>query len=87
MSAVKADYRVARVRDANDEWDYGIYEVFYKENGEMDRFSILPVEPSGQTLEELKEDFTEMIKAFDKPLCEVYESDVEDETENIREVK
>ena len=55
-----------RVRNVNG--NYGIYEVYYDKNGKPNAWSQDPMEPYGESLEELKDDLKRMMTAFEKPL-------------------
>ena len=52
--------------DGNEE-EYGIYEVYYNEDGDVELITEVSVLPFGETLEELRADFDLQLKAFDLP--------------------
>jgi len=81
-------YRVMkRVFDCEE--FYGIYEVFYNKKGEIKSHSTEPVEPHGNTLEELKQDIEWMLEATKKEVLDYdhivfYEDDLyEDEDVDV----
>jgi len=56
---------------------YGIHEVYYKDDNsddtdenEIDLISSDPINPHGQTVEDLKSDIDLMLEAFDKPVLD-----------------
>jgi len=50
-----------------DEW-FAIHEVYYDENGKPTMCTKEPVEPFGESLDELKEDMQWFLAALDKPV-------------------
>lgn len=50
---------------------YGIYEVYYREDGSIRAWSEDAIEPYGETFEELVEDFKYMSGAFAKEVIEL----------------
>jgi len=59
---------------------YGIHEVFYKnddsdefDENEVDLISSDPINPHGETEEDIKEDLNMMLKSFDKPVLDFNE--------------
>lgn len=57
------NYRVVE----RDEY-FGIYEVYYDEDGEISTWTVAAVEPRGETVAELKEDLMHMQQALDAPV-------------------
>lgn len=57
------NYRVLENLDG-----FGIYEVYYDTDGSINNVSAAPMEPYGETVEELKRDMDAMNAAFDKPV-------------------
>lgn len=57
------NYRVIENLDG-----FGIYEVYYDDDGSICNISAEPMEPYGETVEELKRDVAAMNAAFDKPV-------------------
>lgn len=47
---------------------YGIYEVYYRDDGSIEMWSDAPMDPHGEDFEELRRDFDLMVRAFDKPI-------------------
>ena len=58
------NYRIVKKDDC-----YGIHEVYYKDDGTMETrmVSVDPMDPHGETIDELKKDFELMKGAFGKP--------------------
>ena len=56
------NYRVV-VKDGN----CSIYEVYYDDNGRIEAFTEEPVGPSGESLEELRQDLEYFQLALDQP--------------------
>jgi hypothetical protein len=54
---------------------FGIYEVYYDNDGDgsICNISSIPMEPYGETVEELKRDMDAMNAAFDKPVLNFVE--------------
>jgi len=63
------NYRVMRTGEPTDFGDgqYGIYEVHYKD-GKAESYSVEPIEPYGETLDELRDDLKRMLMALERPL-------------------
>ncbi len=47
---------------------YQIYEVYYKDDGIIESWTESAVEPMGETVDELREDISFFMKAFQKPV-------------------
>lgn len=63
------DYRIMR-RVENGEPVFGIHEVFYDDDGRVERWTESPVAPDGEgaaSLDELRRDFEAQRRAFDLP--------------------
>jgi hypothetical protein len=70
------NYRVIRKSHSDtDVVSYQIHEVYYKEDGSIDGWTKEPVEPHGETVEELREDIRYFLHAFRRPVLE--EKDVD----------
>ena len=54
------------VTNHEEEYWYGIHEVYYNEAGEVDGWTENEIQPFGETPEELKQCFELMSLAFDK---------------------
>jgi len=52
------------------ETQYAIYEVYYGEGGDIKAWSEVPMYVAGETLDELKDDFSRFQKAFEKPVLD-----------------
>lgn len=55
-------------RVLENENGFGIYEVYYDDDGGINNISAAPMEPYGETVEDLKWDMDAMNAAFDKPV-------------------
>lgn len=49
---------------------YGIYEVYYDDNGDIDGWTETTMEPSGESLDDLKEDMRYMCAALENPVLD-----------------
>ena len=58
-------------RVVNKNGNFGIYEVYYDENGKANAWSQDPMDPYGESLEELKADLKRMMMALERPLFEI----------------
>jgi len=61
---------------------YEIHEVFYNDDGSIYAYTEESIEPSGETLKELKQDLKWMKKALEKPVLE-YGKITKDELEGM----
>lgn len=87
MDITHWNYRVIRKEIALEEYEYGIYEVYYNSNGDMLCWSELPDHPYGESFLELQNDMNGFKKATQKPILEEKEIDGElklVEIENVR---
>lgn len=64
------NYRVMRYTDGHGDETYGIYAVYYDQQGDITGYSATPSFPIGDTLEELREDFNNMLLAYGKPVID-----------------
>jgi len=64
------NYRIVRKKYGN-EFQFGIHEAFYKDK-QKKPYAITegPMEPTGETLEELKKDYKQMAEAFKYPVLD-----------------
>lgn len=60
-------YRVVAV-DKDGRTTYGIYEVYYDDEGQPATRTEAPAEPHGMSLDELRRDYDTMAEAFLQPL-------------------
>lgn len=70
------DYRVikeTRIQGDDTINTYSIYEVYYDEDNNIEFISKDPINPHGESLEELQGDLEYMIKALVKPLLDMKE--------------
>ncbi len=70
------DYRVIKKYDAKlgDE-SHQIHEVYYREDGTIDAWTESPVQPYGDTPEELREDIRFFLQAFHHPVLKLQSVD------------
>lgn len=72
------NYRVIRKHDPHaDEASYQIHEVYYSEGGRIEHWTEDPVQPFGETAEELREDIRFFLQAFRRPILELKEGEGE----------
>ncbi len=62
------------LENQNDNYWYGIHEVYYNEAGEVDGWTDYEIPPFGETPEELKQCFELMSLAFDKEVLDYEKS-------------
>lgn len=63
------DHRVMRHREGDAVW-YAVHEVYYDEAGRPTACTENPVEPFGETFEELRDDLHLFAKALEKPVLD-----------------
>lgn len=63
------NYRVVRTRTSFGEL-YQVHEVYYADNGEITAWTENPINPTGETPEELKKDFSMQLEALEKPVLD-----------------
>ena len=63
------NYRVVK-KKYNDYVSYGIHEVFYDDNGNIEGCTEEPIDVSADSLEELKEVYNMMAEAFEQEVVE-----------------
>lgn len=67
------NYRVIR-RDGNDHSGsvscYGIHEVYYDDTGGVTMYTKDPMDPFGESVEELRKNLEDMLLAVDKPFLD-----------------
>ena len=61
------NYRVIARPTPQQEWTFGIHEVYYAEDGAPEMWSEDPIAPFGETLGELRDDIIYQLAAFTKP--------------------
>lgn len=66
------NHRVAR-RTVEGETCYGIHEVYYSDNGEIRFWTLDPVDPFGETVDELRADLARMYGATYKDVIDLDE--------------
>ena len=62
------------IANQEEEYWYGIHEVYYDEVGEVDGWTADEIQPFGETPEELKQCFELMSLAFDKEVLDYEKS-------------
>lgn len=67
------NYRVIARPTPQNEWTFGIHEVYYNELGEPDMWSEDPIAPFGETLGELRDDIIYQLAAFTRTALVEYE--------------
>jgi hypothetical protein len=60
------NYRVMKKKNESGEYEFGIYEVFYDEEGKMKGCTEEPMTPVCKSAEDLKYELTVMLEAFNK---------------------
>lgn len=63
------NYRVFRKTCAGHAF-YEIHEVYYRLDGTIKGWTENPINPSGETPEELKQDFSKQLLAFERPILD-----------------
>ncbi len=66
------NYRVIKKHDSKSEnTSYQIHEIYYREDGIIDAWTESPVQPYGDTSQELQEDIRFFLQAFRHPVLEL----------------
>jgi hypothetical protein len=66
------NYRVTKKFYSDpDTWVYGIREVYYNDDGEIERWTKYTVGPYGNTVDELVADIANFVAALAKPVVEI----------------
>lgn len=72
------NYRVIRKPHPDSQGaSYEIHEVYYRDDGTVEAWTDSPVQPYGETPEELREDIRFLLQAFRQPVLELREVDGE----------
>jgi hypothetical protein len=58
-------YRVVR-----KDGELAIYEIFYDQDGQIASFVMTPLSPATQTIDDLRHELEEMVRALDTPILE-----------------
>lgn len=70
------NHRVIRKHDSDsDTVSYQIHEVYYADDGSIEQWTEDPVQPFGETAEELREEIRFFLQAFRRPILEWKEVD------------
>lgn len=64
------NYRGMKRKVSDSEFEYGIHEVYYKENGQIKGYTQDSITPTVHTPEGLKHELEIMLKAFDKEIID-----------------
>ena len=67
--AAKWNYRVVRRRRVSHD-ECSVHEVYYDDAGDISSWTENPIIPAGETLEELKEDFSKQLRALELPVLD-----------------
>jgi len=62
------NYRI--IRKNKEHTFYEIHEVYYDPNGNIQGMTENPIIPTGETLDELKKDFSKQFDAFKHPILD-----------------
>ena len=76
------NHRVMRRVYPNDEVMYQIYEVFYNADGSIWGFTNDPVDPCGETVEEVRESLERMLRALDRPVLDWHDQSTDPREED-----
>lgn len=63
------NYRIMK-RQIGSFVSYDVHEVYYNADGSIKAWTENSIKPSGETIEELKEDFSMQLRAFEKPILD-----------------
>lgn len=63
------NYRIIR-RQFNGHVSYQVHEVYYRPDGTIEGWTENPINPAGETPEELKQDFSRQLLAFESPILD-----------------
>ena len=63
-------YSDVRFGQGTRDWYYGIYEVYYNENGDITAISEEPIAPVGNDFEDLRGEVGKMFSAFGRPVLD-----------------
>lgn len=63
------NYRIVR-RSFKGHTSYQVHEVYYRPDGTIEGWTENPIIPTGETPEELKQDFSRQLLAFESPVLD-----------------
>lgn len=63
------NYRIIRKRTSFGDL-YQVHEVYYTDSGEVSSWTENSINPAGETLSELKKDFSRQLAALEKPVLD-----------------
>ena len=64
------NYRLMKRENDKGEVFYGVHEVYYDENGDIEGWSEESVTPVGESKDELKKTLTDLVKALDEEILD-----------------
>ena len=67
---MKWNYRILKRKISDSEFEFGIYEVYYDENGMVTGCTENSMTPNVESPEGLKHELEVMLKAFDQEILE-----------------
>ena len=86
------NYRVIKKKntgqfvDQTEEYSYGIHEVYYHDDGSISSCTVDPMDPYGNTFDELKECMDMMSRALTEPVLD-YETDIPSSRDSVEQHK
>jgi hypothetical protein len=69
------NYRIMKRKNDQGQFDFGVYEVFYDDNGKIARWTENSVTPTCESENDLKSEIKIMMDAFDKETLTYDESE------------
>ncbi len=74
------NYRIMKRKDEIGEYEFGIYEVYYDENGNVSCWTEKSLIPTNTTAEDLFQDMTIMMEAFKKSTLNYDKDEINERT-------
>lgn len=81
------NYRVVRRQNPSGETTFSIHEAYYDEDGNVGTITTEPVQPQGETFEELKKDLEWYYQAFNRPVLEYSQFPTQKFVEEMQSIK
>ena len=78
------NYRIIK-KISQEQPIYTIHEVYYGPDGKIEGWTVEPVLPCGEDVDELREDIFYFLQAFRQPVLELREKDGKEELVEIKE--
>ncbi|MCU0352036.1 MAG: hypothetical protein MUF43_14600 [Flavobacterium sp.] len=69
------NYRIMKKENDKGQFNFGIYEIFYDDNGKVNSYSENSLTPVCDSEEDLKEEMKIMMEAFEKETLTYKETD------------